>query len=248
MPKKKILLFLVEGPSDKTALDSLIKKIIDVNLKVSFDDFGGDILTKFAKIQTVKKSVGSEINSFMDKYGFEKKNLYKVVHLIDIDGCYIPDSNIIFNSKYTKEVGCFYSFNKIETDNVKQKINRNATKRSAIEALTTMQKSVILGTIPYEIYYFSCNLDHVLHDNPNLNDFDKVEYAYNFKKKYIDRPSDFIQFLKDQLPPNTNNLKETWNFLKKDNNSLSKSSNFYYFFSKLINRKGLATEGKTFTA
>ena len=229
MAQKKILLFLVEGPSETTALDSLIIKLVKEQVKVRFDGYGGDLLTKFTRIQSVKKSVGDEVNSFMSKYGFKKENLYKVVHLVDTDGCFIPDANIMYNAEYTKEKGCFYSTDHIETDNVELKIKRNALKRSAIKVLTTMQKSVILRTVPYEIYYFSCNLDHVLHGNPNLGYSDKVEYAYNFMKNYIDNPQEFIKFMKSVLPPETNSLAETWTYLESGINSLSRCSNFYYF-------------------
>ena len=230
MAKKKVLLFVVEGQTDSYAFDSLLSSFFS-QYRTRFHEIAGDILTKFYQTKTPKQSIGDAVNDFLDKYNFTSKDvLYKVVHLIDTDGCYAPDSCILHNEAYTFEKGCFYTDAQIQTDNVAKKIERNKRKREAIDALVSLQQKVVLRTIPYEIYYFSCNREHALFGENNLTSVQKTQYAENFRKTYENNFADFLALLQSVYPPVAYNFDVSWKYLKEGLHSLERSSNFYLFF------------------
>lgn len=52
---------------------------------------------------------------------------------------------------------------------------------------------------PYEIYYFSRNLEHVLHNiSEDLSDEEKEDLAFETAMRYRETPEDFLKFLKDK--------------------------------------------------
>ena len=80
------------------------------------------------------------------------------------------------------------------------------------------------------MYYFSCNLEHVLHNEVNLSDELKMEYAERFSDSYYKIESAFIDFIRDEQFAVTGDYKETWEFIKLNGNSLKRYSNFHLFF------------------
>ena len=234
MAKKKILLFVVEGQTESFALGGVLSNFFNDKFHIFFHEIGGDILTKFYYMNTPKQSLGVAVKDFLRINNFTSKNvIYKVIHLIDTDGCYAPDDCIIYNPKYTKDVGCYYTDTTIETDNPNEKKKRNNEKRLAINTLITMQKPVVLGTIPYEIYYFSCNRDHALHGNHNPSRKQKNLYAYQFKNEYENDYNKFKGFLKNLFPNiPEKSFKASWEYIKQEYHSLEKGSNFYLFLEE----------------
>ena len=230
MAKKKILLFVVEGQTESYAFDSLLSSFMTA-YRVRFHEIGGDLLTRFYKTKSPKQSIGDAVNDFLERANLTSKSvLYKVVHLIDTDGCYAPNSCITYNAAYTFEKGCFYTEIDVQTDNVQGKIERNGHKRNAIDALISLQKKVVLRTVPYEIYYFSCNREHALYGVNNLTSAQKSQYAVKFRKQFAEDYTSFIQLLKGVYPPVALDFSDSWDYIKHDFNSLKRFSNFYLFF------------------
>ncbi|MBP5442039.1 MAG: hypothetical protein J6Y60_02255 [Treponema sp.] len=239
MAKKKILLFIVEGQTDSYAFDSLLSSFFE-QYRIHFHEISGDILTKFYQTKSPKQSIGDAVNDFLDRYNFTSKDvLFKVVQLIDTDGCYAPNSCISYNADYTYEKGCYYTDTQIETDNVEKKIERNERKRKAVDTLISLQKKVVLRTIPYEIYYFSCNREHALYGVNNLTSVQKSLCAEQFRKTYENNFAGFISLLQSVYPPVAYEFDASWTYLKEGYHSLERCSNFYLFFlaNMMINMK-----------
>lgn len=55
----------------------------------------------------------------------------------------------------------------ILTKNIENIVERNNRKSSVIDKVYTLDK---IYDIDYCMYYFSCNLEHVLHNEENIND------------------------------------------------------------------------------
>ncbi len=89
MKTRKIILFIVEGISDKTSLGGIIDKIIkseDIKFHITDGDITSDKYT--TSVNAVKK-VNEHIKGFLNNNGFERSDLLKVIHLIDTDGAYV---------------------------------------------------------------------------------------------------------------------------------------------------------------
>lgn len=71
----------------------------------------------------------------------------------------------------------------------------------------------------------SCNLDHVLHDNPNATDEEKKINSLAFTEKYYDDINEFIKFISESAFSQCTDYKESWDYIKQDNHSLERNSN-----------------------
>ena len=87
-----------------------------------------------------------------------------------------------------------------------------------------------IKNIPIETYYFSSNLDHVLHNDANMKQEFKEDYANEFADDLQDHEEDFIDFISNnELCPNSE-YQFSWNFIKRELNSLHRHSNLLSFF------------------
>lgn len=223
MPKKKILLFIVEGPTDESALSTAFSRIFSSDV-VKFQVVHGDILTRdFVKPERIVATVNEEIKAFRGNV-FKPADFCKVVHLIDMDGVYIPDNSVVKEDEPDK-VYPFYTGTQILTPSPNDIIDRNKRKRDAIAKLSAIGK---IGGISYSLYYFSCNLDHVLHDKNNLSDAEKIQLSNSFGLQYAEDPNAFIQFMKTGSFAVPGTYPQTWSFIKQTGlHSLERHSNLH---------------------
>lgn len=227
MKSKKVILFIVEGVTDKNSLSLILSKLIS-NSHIRFHIVGGDITTnQNTTIQNCITKVNDEINKFLSVSKLRKSDILEVVHLVDTDGVYIKDEFVKLDS--TNNI--IYKSDCMLTDKVELTIKRNRKKASILDKLSTNSK---VSRIPYYMYYFSCNLEHVLHDEQNLDDNLKSRYSYDFEDKYYGRELEFKNFIQDSIFSVKGDYNETWNFIKSDNNSLNRFSNFGLFFERNI--------------
>ena len=68
--------------------------------------------------------------------------------------------------------------------------------------------------------------------NLNLDDKLKSKYSYDFEDKYYGREEEFKAFISESVFSVKGDYKETWNFIKANNNSLNRFSNFGLFFDR----------------
>ena len=95
-------------------------------------------------------------------------------------------------------------------------------------------KSEEVAGFSYEIYYFSRNLEHVLHDiSEDLDDDAKEDLAYEIAMRYKDQPEEFLQFLYDDAFHVPGTYRETWSLSWKMGKSLGRYSNMAVFFERL---------------
>lgn len=227
--EKKIILFIVEGTSDRDALSLIISRLINKE-EIEFQVIHGDITAdKFSSQQNIVNRIDKEVKKFLERTnGIKKEDILKIVHLIDIDGAYIMDEDCFVEDKSIKK-GFIYTENTIKANKKEKILNRNQKKSSIISRLVTLPT---VGGIEYSAYYFSCNLDHVLHNERNLSEDLKSEYAFDFVDEFDGRESEFIKFLKESDFTVPGDYMDTWKFIKDDLNSLGKYCNFHLFFSE----------------
>lgn len=225
--KKRILLFIVEGQTDKTSLEVVLSKIFSSSA-VKFQIVHGDVLTRdYVSSEKIVNAVGDQVKSFINRSSYKKSDVCKVVHLIDMDGAFIPDDAVVKpdsqNSKVDKDT-LYYAREQIITSNPESIIDRNQRKRDNINKLISISK--VLGSIPYSVYYFSLNLEDVLHGKTNLSSWEKVAYADEFLLKYGNDPNAFIQLMKESDFTVSGNYHDSWQFIKEGTRSLGRYSNF----------------------
>lgn len=229
MAKKKVVMILLEGPSDATALGKYFK-----------DFFSGDrVVTKILHTDitsqkgvypdTIKAKVGCKINDELHRLKLNKSDLMRVIHVVDLDGAFIPDIAIKLDETKTTFI---YKDDGIHYKDVNAVVNRNTQKKQNIETLYK-NTSGICGGVMYHIYYMSCNLEHVLHNLRQVAAEDKEGLAYEFGARYKDDLPGFLKYMKESEFSVCSNYLESWDFITKDLRSLQRYTNIGLCLKKL---------------
>lgn len=227
MAKKKVVIVMVEGISDEQALSSLKKYFKDV-LGIYIYFTSGDIFSNNKNRKGIKATVGDHLEKVMNVTKFTKEDILAVIQITDTDGTFINDDAIIIDNsitdkKYLDE--CIAVPDQQTAVNIKQ---RNKIK--ALNVKTMYKTNKVKKSIYYYLLYFSCNLDHVIHNERNLNDSEKAPKAKEFDKRFKGKPNDFLDFFKNGDFAVDSTYEDTWEFIQQGHNSLGKYSNFRLLF------------------
>ena len=211
------------------SFENILNRLVS-NDKVKFMVLSGDITTHSLP-QNISKKIAKKVTAFLN----EPKNKYlnlqdiiKIVQIVDLDAAFINPEQIIKSDNNIKE----YKENTFNVPNVEDIIKRNSVKKSVIEKLSKINYiSIESSAIPYEIYYFSCNLEHVLHGDPNVSsDIDKTRLSDEFAAKFLGYENLFIDFIDDDEFATKLDYRLSWIDAMKPQNALKRSTNFNLFF------------------
>ena len=158
---------------------------------------------------------------YMLKNHFKARDVQQIIHLVDMDGAFVNDSAIIEDTTKDKFI---YTFENIIAPNRQKAIERNERKRENLNILSS-RTAVMWNSIPYKIYYMSCNLDHVLHDKPNVTDEEKKVNSLTFNDKYYNDIDAFVRFIRESTFSQCTDYKDSWDYIKRNNHSLERNSN-----------------------
>ena len=229
--RKKVVFVIVEGPSDDAALGVILNRLYDKS-KVHIEIMHGDITTDLSiDPSNIVSALGDIVKNYAATMHFSQIHFQEVIHLVDMDGAFIPEAAIVDNPDADKPL---YSLTEIQTSRPEQMVLRNKHKKSKLNRISTLKK--VWGSIPYQAYYMSCNLDHVLYGKLNSTDEEKENDAYAFAKRYKDDIDGFLTFISDSEFSRMGGYKESWKFIKKDLHSLERHTNLGLCFAEI--RKG----------
>lgn len=222
----KAVIFIVEGATDKKALENIFKKIYR-NKDIHFEFTHGDI-TSDENID--KGNVETEIYKFVDKYRKDKKlkfgDIWQIVQIFDTDGMYIDDSHIIQGD--STEI--LYSTENIYCKNTQKVKDRNKHKREIMDYLLTCDN---IKGIPYRCYYLSSNLDHALYNQLNLSDELKSQYAQAFYEQFMGKEALFIKFLDMEVVNGVpGSFPASWRYIREELHSLQRHTNLNIYFKE----------------
>lgn len=222
--EKKVVLFLVEGASDEAALGTAMNEYF-AGEQVRFLVAHGDITVKdYVSADSIIKKINERIAAMKEKYRFRTGDFLKIIHLVDTDGVFIPDKQVC----QADVPAVRYYEDHMDTKAVDAIVDRNHQKA---EILFKLHKTGKIGSIPYRVYYNSCNLEHVLFDE--LNHFtkeEKEEMSDEFAERYEDRIREFISFLSSPELAVPGTYQETWEYIETDLNSLGRHTNMHQIF------------------
>ena len=214
-------MILLEGPSDATALGTYFKDFF-LNDKVVTKILYTDITSQHDVYpDAIKAKVGRHISNELRRLKLNKSDLISVIHVVDLDGAFIPDTAIKLDE--TKDT-FIYEDDGILYKDVNVVVNRNIQKKHNIETLYK-NTSGICGGIMYHIYYMSCNLEHVLHNLRQVAAEDKEGLAYKFAAKYKEDLQGFLKYMKESEFSVCSNYLESWEFITEGLHSLQRYSN-----------------------
>ena len=223
--EKKIVFVIVEGPSDQMALELLLDKIF-INEQVRVKVVHADITTEFlGRSENIVTKVNELVKGYRNANRLTPKDFKEIIHIVDTDGAFIPDSCVVEDATAEDPV---YTPKEIRTKNKSGIEDRNQRKRNNLGKLVWTKS---IGSIPYRIFYMSCNLDHVLHNKQMSTDKEKNDDATRFAQKYKDNLSGFIDFISNSDFSVQKPYKESWEFIKEGTNSLNRYTNIALSFT-----------------
>ncbi len=227
MTKRKVVFVIVEGPSDRHALGVLLSNLYDKD-QIFIYVTHGDITSSW---EVTPANIASKICTYVKEYKsmnyFKKGDFKEVIHIVDMDGAYVPDEAIIHDENAIKVI---YSTKEIHTCNPEMIVNRNQHKRANIERLKSMR--YVWSTIPYSVYYMSCNLDHVLYNKLNSSDEEKEADSLKFAQKYEHDVSGFISMINESELAPEKDYHKSWQYITEQLHSLERHTNLGICFRK----------------
>lgn len=221
---KKVILFVVEGPSDESALGSLFERIFDRDA-VKFDVVHGDITTSCPNAGKIRDYLrGAIIDHLSRDCGYDWKDLERIVCICDSDGAFVPDDHVreSVDGKLRYEAECIFTGNRSSI------CQRNKRKSDALQRLVDIKELTCKQRkVPLRMYYLSRNLEHALSNQPReCTNREKEQFAHEFARKYRNDIEGFVKFLRNDLAVE-GNYKQTWDYLAEGTNSLSRCSNLH---------------------
>ena len=219
MARKKIVLVIVEGPSDDVALGITLNQIFDKDA-VYIHIMHGDITTKRGvRPDNILAKIGNVIRGYAKSQHYKSSDFKQIIHITDTDGAFIPNEKIINDFSSEKII---YESDGIHTTNRQSIIERNNQKSANLRKLKSINQ---IWNIPYRVYYMSCNLDHVLYNKRNSSDEEKENDAYAFARKYKDDIKGFISYMSDSDFSANTNYEESWKYIEEGMNSIERNTN-----------------------
>lgn len=223
---KKVVIFIVEGQTDKRTLEKIFKKIYR-NKNIHYEVTDGDITTNDKiNINNVENEIFNLINAYLKDQKLKVSDVWQRVHIFDMDGAYIPDDNIIEGSS-SKFV---YSTTNISCNNIEKVKERNSKKRTIMDYLL---KVSTIRNIPYKCYYLSSNLEHALYDKLNLSEEEKRDYADDSYDMFLDKEILFVEFLNKVVVNGVpDSFPSSWRYIKEELHSLERHTNLNLYFKE----------------
>ena len=194
--------------------------------KVQFVVVRGDITSDYkTTVKNVISKIDNLLKKFHSRYEYTWNDYIRIIHIVDTDGAFAKDcieKQDVKEIEYYEDHIAYYN-----PDEVKR---RNTHKSEILHKLYTTKR---IHMIPYQIYYNSCNLEHVLFKElKNFTDEEKTELSDLFADQYEGKVSDFIKFISDTSFAVTGTYKETWEYITKDTNSLQRHTNMHLIFTE----------------
>ena len=231
MNKKKFLIFIVEGPSDRNYLECLKKYVYDkYGDSIEFKIIHTDLLTKYSKKDILHRVADCVREKKVEAKILDNEEIIAVIHITDADGIYICEESIIEDLDLN-EHQTIYCRNAIKTLKKENIVSRNSMKSSRVTRL--LSRKTLMG-IPYRLYYFATNMDDFFIGNQNLSYDEKEDSSYEIKRKYETCLDDYIKLFYEKKDIIGSSYIDSWNYIKQGYNSLCKCTNFYLFIDEFL--------------
>ena len=95
LARKKIVLVIVEGPSDEVALGMALSQVYDKDF-IYVHIMHGDITTRRGvSSKNIVAKLGNEVTAYAKSQHYKASDFKQIIHIVDTDGAYIPDDNIM---------------------------------------------------------------------------------------------------------------------------------------------------------
>lgn len=236
MSVNKVILFLVEGETDRKSLALAFAKLI--GNRAQFFVIRTDITSdKDTTTNNIESLIVERVSHFLSEKSYLScSDIKMVVQITDTDGTFVEGDKVCFDSDRDK---IHYSDECMYTNKVEATIQRNQRKSENIKYLCNLEKiNVDDVDIPYRVYFMSCNLEHVLHNLPNVETQEEKETLATAFRKSVDKDTNKLRDI--LFAPGidcSGEYEDSWGFIQRGLNSLKRKSNLSHFFTNYIDKR-----------
>jgi hypothetical protein len=221
-----------KGPNDQVGLTKPLEYLVrlkypDRSIQISV--VGTDLLQKTSG--NITQEVKDQVMGYLVSRKLSLENLVEVIEICDVDGVYLSDDLL-----QMKPGPICYQNTKIlcaDKDMIKE---RNARKRQNIDELLG-RKSLDYSTksVPFSLFYFSCNFEDVFFGSRNTKRQDKGHYALKLDQEFTTDSTLFFQqhFTKAIFP--FLDYQNSWAALKKETRRIPRWSNLNTWMPEQMN-------------
>ncbi len=228
---KKVVLFMVEGKTDKAALGLVMSRLFPRDT-VRFYVMNGDIMVRSGiRPQNAMRHMSDCIKGYLASEHLLRTDIRMIIHLTDTDGAYIPLDRVF----YANISGTRYLPDRIETRAVDDTKDRIRGKRAVAGYLAA--QDTVFG-IPYRLYYLSRNIEHTFFgEKKSITSRQKCDFADRFEDRFAGDPDGFVEFLRTGRFVVRGDYEESWEFIMHDIRSLQRHSNMHLIFDENENKR-----------
>lgn len=230
MSSKKVIICFVEGLSDKFYIWS-IAKVLGITKQYILEAIPVKDLTSDFKTKTnnIKPILMQSIKKVMRQNAYKWNDIERIIHVCDLDGAFIPPQYIIKDD----EKWFFYSEENIRCSSVDAVLQRNGHKKKILSVLIGTDQ---LNGVKYNIYFMSCNIEHVFWGKDCLN-IDK-ERKKRLSEAFAQNEEDFGRVLTATIFNANIGMRgydSSWGDIQLGGNSLKRKTNLNLFYEEYIN-------------
>ena len=241
---RRVILFLVEGPSEETALVEPFKRYLraagDQSQNVRNETFHCDVTT--ARPIPRQRRLPRKGQRSRDRNRLHRRphrisqeyrwsDIAQVVHIVDLDGAFIPKERCLQGDTDEFYDGEDFISAKDPTEIVERNRAKSANlKRLAYKGHLTYSRI----KVPYKVNFLSRNLEHALYGlDVSCSDDDKRRLAINSPNKIGDNPEGIKKTLLDEKVRVPGDYFESWKEVQQNCNSLKRGSNLHLLFDAM---------------
>ena len=260
MDKRKVIVFIIEGPTDETYIRALWEKFDNLNNTYKIEFITAHDLTSNLRYKpnTIKKTIIDLIDRrIIQARGYSWKgsanSIERIVHLTDTDGAYIPPENILKKEGAAIKGDISYTEDYISSGSIDKVIQRNNHKRKNLAVLINPhpeknKKPYQLNEVPYHVFYMSCNIDHVFWGKEYMSidgsekwkksgEFESMAQGATNTQEFLTETvfNPEYAYQVDLNLDDVENYEKSWEFIQQGTNSLKRFTNLNLFFRKYLN-------------
>lgn len=236
MAIKKFVLFIVEGINDKKEINSILHtpyfEDYLKNFNLQFVLVRNDIT---ADTNSLEKNIQDKISKLVRDFrkngvpysNIKASDIDRIVHIVDLDGSFIPRRNIQF-----ADVGRYtYEDEFIKSNDPDKTYGRNRKKAGILRLLSSVDK---IDNIKYDVYFVSCNMDHMLFGAINISPQTKESLADRFVKECKEKPECIYLNVFDSSIAYECSYDDSWQKIQVGTNSLKRHTNFNLYLKEIM--------------
>lgn len=241
--ERRVVLFLVEGSSEEASLVAPFRRwfasrggagggsMLDARSETFYCDvttvrmFPGD--ATFSVRSNVRDTVRQFVLDRIDsRHAYEWADIERIVHIVDLDGAFAPESCIRQGSGR----GFVYGEDYIAARKPESVIARNREKAASLRDLVECRELTYKRRrVPYGVYFLSRNLEHALYGlSRDCTNREKRLLSTAFDRKIGQQPQAFARLLQsDAVRVPGDDLDATWDYVQQGTRSLERGSNLF---------------------